>query len=219
MKTVTMKPGFYITILMMAAFVSARAQLTTSMLTLPTLNNANAGIEMKLKATATKNAGEVRWQSLKYIKIRRYELEKGSDGINFSYVTAKPGSIHAQDNYTVKDEYLFEGINYYRLKIVDQKGNFNYSKIASFDRKAIAAEIKIMPAIADDELYIWLPVNTQIIRASVTDVMGREIIENATVTNLTNLASLPVTNLAAGMYQINILTTTGITANLKFSKK
>jgi hypothetical protein len=219
MKTVTMKPRFYITILMMAAFVSAHAQLTTGMLTLPTLNNANAGIEMKLKATACKNAGEVSWQSLKYIKIRRYELEKGSDGINFSYVTAKPGNINAQDNYTVKDEYLFEGINYYRLKIVDQKGNFNYSKIASFDRKAIAAEIKIMPAIADDELYIWLPVNTQISKASITDVMGRGIIENATVTNLTNLASLPVTNLAAGMYQINILTSTGITANLKFSKK
>ena len=218
MKTVKMKPRFYITILMMTV-VSAHAQLTTGMLTLPTLNNANAGIEMKLKAIATRYEGEVSWQSLKYIKIRRYELEKSSDGIYFSYVTARPGSISTQSNYLVKDEFLFEGINYYRIKIVDKKGDFNYSKIVSFDRKLMTAEIKIMPAVADDELYVWLPVNTQISKASITDVMGRGVIENAAVTNLTNLASVPVNNLAAGMYQINILTNTGITANLKFTKK
>lgn len=218
MKTVKMKPRIYITILMMTV-VSAHAQLTTGMLTLPTLNNANAGIEMKLKAIATRYEGEVSWQSLKYIKIRRYELEKSSDGINFNYVTARPGSISAQSNYLVKDEFLFEGINYYRIKIVDRKGGFNYSKTVSFDRKLMTAEIKIMPAIADDELYVWLPVNTQISKASITDVMGRGVIENTTVTNLTNLASVSITNLAAGMYQINILTNTGVTANLKFTKK
>lgn len=218
MKTVKMKPRIYITILMMTV-VSAHAQLTSGMLTLPTLNNANAGIEMKLKAIATRYEGEVSWQSLKYIKIRRYELEKSSDGINFNYVTARPGSISAQSNYLVKDEFLFEGINYYRIKIVDRKGGFNYSKTVSFDRKLMTAEIKIMPAIADDELYVWLPVNTQISKASITDVMGRGVIENTTVTNLTNLASVSITNLAAGMYQINILTNTGVTANLKFTKK
>ena len=49
--------------------------------------------------------------------------------------------------------------------------------------------------------------------------MGRGVLENATVNNLTNLAAVTVTNLAAGMYQINITTNTGVTANLKFSKK
>ena len=219
MKTGTMKPRFYFTILLTALFVNANAQLTTGMLTLPTLNNGNSGVEMKLKATAVKNTGNISWQAIKQIKVRRYELEKSSDGIHFSYVSAVPANTGKQKNYSIQDKYLFNDINYYRLKIVDNKGNFSYSKIAAFDRSNTANEIKVMPAVAAEALYIWLPANTQIGKASITDAMGRSVLKNASVNNLTNLASIPVANLAAGIYQINISTNTGITTNLKFSKK
>ncbi len=219
MKTVTMKTSLYITILMTVAFVSAEAQSTINMLTLPTLNNGDKVIEMKLKATSTKNTGEISWQSLKHLNVRRYELEKSADGVNFSYVSAMPAYTGKQKSYSIQDKYLFNDINYYRLKIVDNKGNYSYSKMVSFDRRNTANEIKVMPAIAAEELYIWLPANTQISKASITDVMGRAVIEKAAVNNLTNLASVSVINLAAGMYHINIITNTGVTTNLKFSKK
>lgn len=219
MKIIKMKPRFYISILMMAVGTSVQAQLTTGLLSLPTLNNGNAGIEMKLKATAAKNVGEITWQAIQHIKVRRYEVEKSSDAVIFSYLTATPGNTGRQKNFSIQDNYLFNDINYYRLKIVDNKGNYSYSKMASFDRRITANEIKVMPAIASSELYIWLPANTYINKASITDIMGRGILENATVNNLTNLAAVTVTNLAAGMYQINITTNTGVTANLKFSKK
>ena len=219
MKTVKMNTRIYITILMTALVVSAKAQLAAAMLSLPTLNSANAGIDMKLKATAAKNTGEITWQVIKQIKVRRYELEKSSDGVNFSYVSAMPGSMGKQKIYSIQDKYLFNDMNFYRLKIVDNKGNYSYSKVTSFDRRNIVAEVKVMPAIANNELYIWLPANTQVNKASITDAMGRGVIENASVNNLTNLASVSVSNLATGMYQINITTNTGVTTNLKFSKK
>ena len=219
MKTVKMNTRIYITILMTALVVSAKAQLAAAMLSLPTLNSANAGIDMKLKATAAKNTGEITWQVIKQIKVRRYELEKSSDGVNFSYVSAMPGSMGKQKIYSIQDKYLFNDMNFYRLKIVDNKGNYSYSKVTSFDRRNIVAEVKVMPAIANNELYIWLPANTQVNKVSITDAMGRGVIENASVNNLTNLASVSVSNLATGMYQINITTNTGVTTNLKFSKK
>ena len=219
MKTVKMNTRIYITILMTALVVSAKAQLAAAMLSLPTLNSANAGIDMKLKATAAKNTGEITWQVIKQIKVRRYELEKSSDGVNFSYVSATPGNMGKQKTYSIQDKYLFNDMNFYRLKIVDNKGNYSYSKVTSFDRRNIVAEVKVMPAIANNELYIWLPANTQVNKVSITDAMGRGVIENASVNNLTNLASVSVSNLATGMYQINITTNTGVTTNLKFSKK
>ena len=127
MKTVKMKFRFYLLVTILS-WVSANAQLTPGMLTLPTLNMRSASIKMKFSATAVKNAGEVTWHSVNHIKVRRYELEKSADGINFTYVTARPAGANAQSNFSVKDEYLFEGVNYYRLKIVDKNGNFNYSK-------------------------------------------------------------------------------------------
>jgi len=130
-----------------------------------------------------------------------------------------PANTGKQKSYSIQDKYLFNDINYYRLKIVDNKGNYSYSKMVSFDRRNTVNEIKVMPAIAAEELYIWLPANTQISKASITDVMGRGIMENAAVNNLTNLASVSLINLAAGMYHINIITNTGVTTNLKFSKK
>jgi hypothetical protein len=216
MKTI-MKHQLCITLLMTVILINAHGQITTGMLSLPTLNSGHAGIEMKLKVTVAQNAGEISWQSIRQIKVRRYELEKSSDGITFSYVSAIPGNAAKQ--FSIQDKYLFNDVNYYRLKIVDNKGNYSYSKTVSFDRRSTSNEIKVMPAITSEDLYIWLPANTQVNKANITDMMGREVMNNVAVNNTTNLAAVAVNNLAAGMYQINIATNTGVTTSLKFSKK
>ena len=215
MKTI-MKHQLCITLLMTSILINAHGQITASMLSLSTLKNVNTGIEMKLKATVAQNTGEISWQSIGQIKVRRYELEKSSDGYTFSYVSAVPGNT---GKFSVQDKYLFNDVNYYRLKIVDNKGNYSYSNTVSFDRRNTTNEIKVMPAISSEDLYIWLPANTQVNKASISDMMGREVMNNVAVNNLTNLAEVAVNNLAAGMYQINIATNTGVTASLKFSKK
>jgi hypothetical protein len=219
MKTVKMKPRFSVTIILLIFIITAQAQITSNMLTLPMLNDGNTLIEARLKAVPAKNKGAISWPSLKYIKVRRYELEKSADGVNFSYVTAKPGNAGKAANYSVNDEYLFEGANYYRLKIIDKNGNVGYSKVTSFDRSTTLNEINLMPAVVNDDLYVWLPANTQVSSAGITDAMGREVIKNVQVQNFTNYAAVPVSKLAAGIYKINIITSSGKTANLRFSKK
>lgn len=219
MKTVKMKSRFYITIITLLLSVSARSQTTSSMLSLPMLNNGHALIETKLTAVPAQNSGKVSWQSLKYIKVRRYELEKSADGVNFSYVTARPGNTGKAINYSVNDDFLFEGITYYRLKIIDKKGNVGYSKAAFCDRSSMLNQIRLMPAVVNDDLYVWLPANTQVTNAAITDAMGRGVMKDVQVKNFTNFASVSVSNLTSGIYQINITTNSGTTANLKFSKK
>ena len=217
MKTVIIKTHLVLATALIALSTTVFSQTSIDMLALTTVKVGTA-FEANLTATVNKNGSDISWKAIKQINVRRYELEKSSDGINFSYFTALPAS-HKQTQFAIQDKYLYEGANYYRLKIVDQKGNFCYSQAASFDRSSIVNEIKVLTGIATQEVYIWLPINTQVTTASITDLMGREMMKNAPVINLTNMASIPVSSLNSGVYQLNIVTNNGNKTTLKFSKK
>ena len=219
MKTGKMKQRIYIIAFMAFTTLESNAQFTASMIALPVIKNGNTALDVNLKVHAAKNNGELSWQGIRQIKVRRYELEKSADGEKFTYVTAIAGNKSPNINYTAEDRNLLQDINYYRLKIIDNEGNYIYSKTVSFDTKSSLNEIKIMPGIVTDALNIWLPYNTQITKAEITDAMGREVMTNAAITHFTNIASLQLQKLPMGIYKINILTNTGLTANLKFSKK
>lgn len=219
MRTGNMKQGIYFIIFMVLVAASATAQFTPAMISLPVANSGSIAPDIKLKVSVVKDISEVSWQGIKQLKVRRYELEKSTDGENFNYISAIPGNRISGTKYTAEDRNLNEGMNYYRLKIVDNNGNYNYSRVITLEKKANVPEIKIMPGVVADELYIWLPANTQVSKAVITDVSGRRVKEDATVTNFTNVAGVQLGRLPLGMYNINVLTNTGQTANLKFSKK
>ena len=164
-------------------------------------------------------AGEVNWQPLKNVKVLRYELEKSNDGVNFTYVTAVSGTVSSIKNYSVQDRNLTEGMNYYRIKMITDNGGNIYSNIVSFDKKDNEAPIQILPAVVSDDLYIWLPSNTQVSNTLITDVSGRKVNRNFAINNFTNAASVKLGRLPAGFYNITVTTTTGIAANFRFSKK
>jgi hypothetical protein len=54
-----------------------------------------------------------------------YELEKSTNGVSYSLNARVAGG---QNNYSVYDYFPSE-TNYYRLKMIDQKGSFSYSKV------------------------------------------------------------------------------------------
>jgi hypothetical protein len=219
MKRRKMKQKIYSIVLLVWMAACSHQQLIAGNLFLPEIDNGTVAYTVVLKAAAVNNTAELSWQHARQMKVRRYELEKSTDGENFTYVTAVPGQAASKISYTVQDRNLLEGMNYYRLKVIDNNGNAAYSKTVSLKAKSKAAEIKIMPGIVTDEVYIWLPANTLVSSAAITDMMGRKILEDAAVTNFTNVASVQLGRLPIGMYKINVLTNTGLTANLKFSKK
>lgn len=176
----------------------------------------NALIEINFKATAVQNNAEVSWKAFTQIKVRRYELEKSTDGETFNYVTAVASGLKT---FTVQDRNFTEGVNYYRLKVIDNNGKASYTKTVSLNKSSAFDEIKIMPGVVTDELYIWVPANTQVSNAAITDMSGRKINRNFSIKNATNTASVKLGRLPAGMYNIAVETNTGTITNLKFSKK
>jgi hypothetical protein len=214
-----MKQGIYIIVFFAFVVVKSTAGGKAGNVILPVAKSNISVFDMELKVTGVKGLGEISWQGLLQLDVKRYEIEKSIDGENFTYMTAVAGNNLSNTIYTAEDRNLLVGINYYRLKIVDNNGNINFSKVASFNKKNNDWEIKIIPEIVTDEVYIWLPANTQVSTAIITDAMGRKVERVESINNFTNVAALPIGRLPIGMYNLNVFTNTGQTVNLKFSKK
>ena len=74
------------------------------------------------------------WNTLTEENTHHFEVERSGDGVLFKTI----GKINAKGNSTIKQVYachdnatFLDGRIYYRLKMVDNDGRFNYSKISS----------------------------------------------------------------------------------------
>ena len=76
------------------------------------------------------NKVKAEWITENELNVQYINLEKSIDGINFSSLTkinAMGGALENKYNYT--DNTPFNGINFYRLKLIDFDGNYKYSEV------------------------------------------------------------------------------------------
>jgi len=86
-----------------------------------------------LKASYANGISHLYWSSLQEQNSSYFEVQRSNDGVNFTYlskVTAK-GSSDVEVNYHFDDIKADAGVNYYRLKLVDRDGRYQYSNIAT----------------------------------------------------------------------------------------
>lgn len=86
----------------------------------------------------------LKWSTESESNTDSFEIEKSNDGENFTSI----GKVEAQGNSNTLQKYQFEdrltssGSNYYRLKIMDKNGQFEYSKtIEIFTQKELGISI------------------------------------------------------------------------------
>ncbi len=93
-------------------------------------------LPVKLINFTTKNSNDkivLQWEVSSEINVSHYAIERSDDGHNFANI----GQLNAnnlldiQINYNFNDNLPFEGINYYRLVMIDKNGMFTYSKTIS----------------------------------------------------------------------------------------
>ncbi|MBK7311626.1 MAG: T9SS type A sorting domain-containing protein [Sphingobacteriaceae bacterium] len=90
----------------------------------------------------------LKWKTATELNNSHYDVEKSSDGVNFTKVTtvrskALNGSSISLLDYSAIDSELKHPIYYYRLKQVDLDGSFKYTNVISV--KIYAAEFSIFP--------------------------------------------------------------------------
>lgn len=69
------------------------------------------------------------WSAFNEQNLSRYEIEKSTDGINFSRIGAEDALNILDASYNFTDPVDVNGNTYYRLKMIDQNGLYKYSSI------------------------------------------------------------------------------------------
>ncbi len=177
------------------------------------INNGGLGQNQPLPVvlqtfTATKiNAtqGLLQWSISEGEGLADFIVQKSIDGINFSDIGSVKAYNDSVGSYQFTDNNLLNGINYYRLKITDQDGNFQYSPIRNIVESGADFFVNIFPnPVSKGNLYINTSANCNSIQLS--DASGRMIKEVNTL-GLQN--TFPMDGISKGVYMIIVNTDAG----------
>ncbi|MBS1597748.1 MAG: S8 family serine peptidase [Bacteroidetes bacterium] len=172
----------------------------------PKQNLPLASMLQSFTATRIDTKGLLDWTTSQEKNTSRFVIQKSSDRANFSDIGTVPaiGNSDSLTNYTFTDKILWNGNNYYRLKIVFADGHFIYSpvRLILFDTDGFV--VNIYPNPVHDNLYINTSVNcSQIV---LFDASGK-LVRSMNVFGFQN--SVAVGNLARGVYIVVIKTDAG----------
>jgi hypothetical protein len=168
-----------------------------------------------LSFTAKENAGLVNlfWQTATEINADGYEIEYAADGENFIMIgkVKAAGNSNSLLNYTFNHTTPAQGKNYYRLKMIDLDGTFEYSEVRLVEvlnaKPAIAIQVVPNPVI-NKNVVIQVDSNLNGIDAQIRiiDMQGRVVlIEDFAASDFSNRIELKTENkLSAGMYIVEV---------------
>jgi len=156
----------------------------------PNIKITFTGSTMPVKLTrisANKVSGDVllSWETASEANFSHYEIERSADAYHF----AKAGIVNAQPQFGNNKTYSFTDVNvlnatslvngslYYRLKMVDKDGRFEYSKIVSVKPSIEMTEVvTTYPNPFTDAVYIKMNLlKTSKVILTITDAAGRVI--------------------------------------------
>ncbi len=99
-----------------------------------------------VQASLKNQIATISWQTTSEQNMKSYTVERSLDGANFNAVGAITAKNKSANSYTFTDATISEGVNYYRIKAVDNTGKINYSSIVKVTNVMSASKsINIYP--------------------------------------------------------------------------
>lgn len=155
------------------------------------------------------------WTSAQEKNAKEYVVERSANGKDnwqtIATVAAK-GNTSTPTDYTCTDANPLGGTNFYRLKMVDLDGTYEYYKTVSIN---IAANInvKLYPNPAKDILYIDAKENLNDLHVDIFAASGTRVLSVKS-----GSTSVDISRLQAGVYFVKITKKGGATEVTKFIK-
>ena len=149
-------------------------------------------------------------------------LERSSDSKSFKAIDEQTAtSVRCLQAFDYTDASPLAGINYYRLKVVDQAGVVNYSSIVALLNKEKGFEvISIAPNPVKNNATLTLTsAKAAKLQIKVVDFAGKMLsAQKVSVIAGNNLLPFNFANLAAGTYNILAVNVDGETKTIRFVK-
>ncbi len=145
------------------------------------------------------------WASALEIDSKSYTIEKSTNGVNFNEAgqVAASGTTRSTSNYSFTDKNAIAGRTYYRLKMLDIDGKFEYSKVVSVNGKVgNVVTVGPNPFITSIQLYGIASTELSAKNVQVLNAVGQQVAYKVTGANTITLdAAAP-----AGVYIIKLKT-------------
>ncbi len=183
-------------------------------------NSKYNGLPVKLlyfTAIADGNRVRLNWEATNEQETRTYEVEKSTNGSNFSFMSTVNSRQLPQSAYVDYDPAPVQGWNYYRLKIIDKSGTYFYSPIRQVKFSKGAEELRIFPNPATTVLNILLP--SSYVNKVTLQVYGADGKLFSSIKPGASLVVMNVTPLTGGSYFIQVLHNNGDKETYQFVKQ
>jgi hypothetical protein len=161
--------------------------------------------------TALKNAdGSVKliWSTSQEVNAGYYDVERSGDQTSFTKIGSVQavGNSSTTTNYSYVDRLPIDGTGYYRLKMIDLDGKFNYSKTIPVTVKNDGRPLVIYSNPFSDMIRMKVNVSrAQNLTITVSDMLGQTFInQNYHAQTGDNLVNLPSSISDHGVYIMRI---------------
>jgi hypothetical protein len=170
----------------------------------------NRPLPMELGSfTVTKrnSTGLLEWVTIQEANTDRFIIEKSYDGGSYHSI----GEVKAAGNSTISQRYRFtdaqlsNGVNYYRLRLIDVNGASTYSPIRLLNVAGNEAIITMYPnPVKKGILYVNTSLNCR--RVDITDVSGRLL---KSISTSGTRQAIPLHQFSKGTYMVTVITDNG----------
>jgi Glycosyl hydrolase family 81 C-terminal domain/Secretion system C-terminal sorting domain len=154
------------------------------------------------------------WETASEVNINRFEIEVSTDAVHWKKISEQPatGLMDQVSAYHSLDNNPSYGINYYRLRSVENDGTLSYSTIQVVNNETQSGLLTIYPNPTEHLINIelkWLDQDVAYIQLS--DVLGRVLLthqSNELAAGI-NFITLDSASLMSGTYILSITTRSG----------
>ncbi len=172
---------------------------------------------VNVTAVKNSNGNAIEWKVENEINIKSYDVERSTDGINFT----KTGAVATGSNasYNWLDAYPVNGDNFYRIKSIDSRGTVQYSRIVKVSAVKGKTGYTVYPNPSTDGSFglqmsnVAAGIYTVKIISANGQLIWRELVNHAggTATNVIH----PSSKLGSGNYQLEVIDITGKSTVIK----
>jgi hypothetical protein len=157
--------------------------------------------------TAKKDRKQVllEWKTEQETGVSHFEIERSKNGMEFQSIGRVPARNGTNNLYRLADSAPYPQLNYYRLKMVDVDGTTTYSEIRSVLFSSFGSTLAVYPNPVRNQVLVRLAgINAAKLSVQLYSQSGARV--KSWVLDGQPQLTLPVEDLAAGVYYLQIST-------------
>ncbi|MBX7224504.1 MAG: metallophosphoesterase [Chitinophagales bacterium] len=152
------------------------------------------------------------WETGSEVNVDRFIIEKSGNGVDFFELGSKDakGTSSINTYYSIEDAFPYSGVNYYRIKILDNDGSYSYSKIIQV-KHLVQGTASIMvypnPVLSECNVYCRNFTAFEQVQMQISNIQGQVLTDFAFYFNPSEyVVPIDMTNFSDGIYLLKVKT-------------